>query len=237
MTLTQSEIRTTPSERVAPLKVIQNEQSLLVHEIFLSLQGESTYAGLPCVFIRTTGCHLRCGYCDTAHAFYKGSHISVEDVITRVKTYKTNLVELTGGEPLLQKNTPQLLTRLCDEGLEVLLETSGAVGLDKVDRRVKVILDVKTPASGEQARNVWKNFKLIWPGCEIKFVICDRNDFEFAVSTIAKYQLVNRFPIHLSPAYETLKYATLAEWIIESRLPVRLNLQLHKIIWGDIPGV
>ncbi len=223
--------------RTMPLKNMRDKSALLVHEIFLSIQGESSFAGLPCVFVRTTACHLRCSYCDTEHAFYAGSEMTLEEITDKVKNFGIPLVEITGGEPLLQKSTFTLMQTLCDLGFMVLLETSGGVSIDKVDRRVHVILDVKTPGSGEHERNVWSNFELIWPGCEIKFVICDREDYLFAKNILQKFDLAMRCHVLFSHEAKTMNATKLAEWIIEDRLPVRFQTQLHKFLWGDKTGV
>jgi len=224
------------AERIAPLKVLEDDQTLLVHEIYTSLQGESTHAGLPCVFIRLTGCHLRCGYCDTAHAFSDGVTMQVDKVLQAVLSQQIPMVELTGGEPLLQKGAFELLAQLCEKGLVVLLETSGAVSIEKVDRRVRVILDIKTPGSGEAHRNIEKNTSLLWPGCEVKFVICDRTDFDWACQWLQTHEIPEGVPILFSPEAEQLPPENLAEWILEAKLDVRFQIQMHKVLWGDAQG-
>ena len=226
----------TPAERVAPLKVLTDDDHVLVHEIYSSIQGESTHAGKPCVFIRLTGCHLRCVYCDTEHAFSEGTPLPLVEVLSQVRTQQIPLVELTGGEPLLQKGAFKLMRDLCDEGHTVLLETSGAVSIEKVDRRVKVILDVKTPGSGEEKRNINKNIELLWPGCELKFVLCDRADFDWARQWIREHDIPAHIPILFSPEAEQLSPTQLATWITEYQLPVRFQIQLHKILWGNQRG-
>jgi 7-carboxy-7-deazaguanine synthase len=205
--------------------------SLVVHEIYRSLQGESTWVGLPCVFIRLTACHLRCGYCDTPHAFHDGETLALDGVLARALALGDSLVELTGGEPLLQPEVYALMTRLADAGRTVLLETSGAVPIDQVDPRVHVILDVKTPGSGEVAANLWGNLALIKPKDEIKFVICDRRDFDWSVEQVRAHDLVARCPVLFSPVFGRVNPTELAAWVLESRLPVRLQIQLHKILW------
>lgn len=224
------------SERIAPLKGIKDENSLLVHEIYASIQGESTYAGVPCVFIRLTGCHLRCTYCDTEHAFEQGSLRTLNQIIDEVTAMQIPLVELTGGEPLLQKNALKLMRQLCDLGHKVLLETSGATSIEKVDPRVKVIMDVKTPGSGESARNLEKNVPLLWSGCELKFVICDRRDYEWAKEWISQHDIPSHIPLLFSPEAEKQSPQELVEWIMADKLPVRFQLQMHKVLWGQEQG-
>jgi 7-carboxy-7-deazaguanine synthase len=205
--------------------------SLVVHEIYRSLQGESTFVGLPCVFIRLTACHLRCGYCDTPHAFMEGQTRTVDEIFDAAIELGDNLVELTGGEPLLQPEVHPLMTRLADAGRTVLLETSGAIDIAPVDPRVHVILDLKTPGSGEEAANCWGNLSLLKPSDEVKFVICDRNDFEWSVDVVRRYDLVERCPILFSPAFGQVNPTELAAWILENKLAVRLQIQQHKILW------
>jgi 7-carboxy-7-deazaguanine synthase len=207
--------------------------TLVVHEIYRSLQGESTFAGLPCVFVRLTACHLRCVYCDTPHAFHQGETLSLDEVLARTLDLARpgDIVEVTGGEPLLQAEVYPLMARLADAGKTVLLETSGAVATDRVDPRVRVILDLKTPGSGEVAANVWANLDRLQPTDEVKFVICDRADFDWAASTIRAYRLHERCPVLLSAAFGRVAPTELAAWTLDSGLPVRLQVQLHKILW------
>jgi 7-carboxy-7-deazaguanine synthase len=204
---------------------------LMVHEIYRSLQGESTYAGLPCVFVRLTACHLRCEYCDTPHAFNQGMPMTLDEVVARVRVLETDLVEITGGEPLLQAEVFPLMTRLADGGKTVLLETSGAIDTTPVDSRVHIILDVKTPGSGEVQANCWSNLDRLRPTDEVKFVICDRADFEWAEKVVREYRLTWRCPVLFSPSFGQTDATELARWVLETRLPVRLQLQLHKILW------
>jgi 7-carboxy-7-deazaguanine synthase len=225
------------SDRIIALKNISNKDNILIHEIYDSLQGESTYAGLPCIFIRTTACHLRCSYCDTKHAFYKGKEYNVDTLIDKVNSYNIPLVEITGGEPLLQNNVYTLLSRLCSLNYTVLLETSGAVSIKNVDRRVKIILDVKTPGSKEVNRNVWSNLEILWQGCEVKFVICNQEDYQFAKNIINEFDLINKCVVLFSPEAKTMNKAELAFWIIKDKLNVRMQVQLHKVIWGNKSGV
>jgi 7-carboxy-7-deazaguanine synthase len=212
--------------------------SLVVHEIYRSIQGESTFAGLPCVFIRLTACHLRCGYCDTPHAFHRGTTLTLDDVEAQALALGGDLVEITGGEPLLQAEVFPLMRRLAEAGRTVLLETSGALDISPVDPRVRVILDVKTPGSGEVEANLWSNLALLKPSDEVKFVVCDRSDFDWAVEQIRARRLTERCPVLVSEAYGRIEPAELAAWILETGLPLRLQLQLHKLIWGpDALGV
>jgi 7-carboxy-7-deazaguanine synthase len=211
--------------------------SLRITEIFYSLQGETRTMGLPTVFIRLTGCPLRCSYCDTAYAFEGGAQWNLHDILRTVATYQPRYVTVTGGEPLAQPNVFPLLEQLCQAGYEVSLETGGAMPIDKVDHRAITILDLKTPASGEMARNHYENIAHLKKADQVKFVICDRQDYEWARLQIDILNLVNRVSdILFSPAALQLEPATLANWILEDRLSVRMQLQLHKLIWGDERG-
>jgi 7-carboxy-7-deazaguanine synthase len=205
--------------------------TLVIHEIYRSLQGESTFAGLPCVFVRLTACHLRCVYCDTPHAFNQGETMTLDDVVARALALGDDLVEITGGEPLLQPEVYPLMSRLTDAGKTVLLETSGAVDTSRVDPRVRVILDLKTPGSGEVEANVWSNIERLEPTDELKFVLCDRADFDWAVTVVREHRLTERCPVLFSAAFGQVNPTELAAWILESRLAVRLQLQQHKILW------
>jgi 7-carboxy-7-deazaguanine synthase len=220
----------------AALKLPATER-LKVNEIFYSLQGESTRAGQPCVLVRLTGCHLRCGWCDTAYAFYEGEWLSRDEVLERVAAFGCPLVELTGGEPLLQPGALPLLAALCDAGYEVLLETSGAVDIAAVDPRVRRIVDVKCPGSGEAERNLWSNLDLLRPTDELKLVLADEADYRWARDLVLGRQLHRRCAVHFSPVAGALPPDSLAEWILRDRLPVRLQLQLHKLLWGAARGV
>jgi len=204
-----------------------------VCEIFTSIQGESSYAGLPCTFIRMTGCNLRCSYCDTVYAYHEGKELSEEDIIREVRHAGTSLVEITGGEPLLQKEVLRLVKRLLDEGYMVLIETNGSMNIKEVDKRAVVILDIKTPGSGMSERMDLSNIKDIKNTDEIKFVITDRNDYEWSKEIIFRYRLADRCRLLMSPAYSILLPEMLARWMIEDRLQARLNLQIHKYIYGD----
>ncbi|OQW30285.1 MAG: 7-carboxy-7-deazaguanine synthase [Nitrospira sp. SG-bin1] len=209
-----------------------------VTEIFHSVQGESTFAGLPCVFVRLTGCPLRCTWCDTDYAFFGGTDLSIDDILDTVRSYGCRLVEVTGGEPLAQPDAGTLLQRLCREGFMVLLETSGAVDTTAVDPSVRIILDVKCPGSGMTERMHWPNVERLRPQDEAKFVIQDRRDYEWAKGILDRFRLTDRCPVLFSPVFGTLDSRRLAEWILADRLPIRLQLQLHKHIWApDMRGV
>jgi 7-carboxy-7-deazaguanine synthase len=213
---------------------------LRITEIFLSIQGESTHAGRPCAFVRLTGCPMRCVWCDSEYTFTGGERLSFEEIFARLKDFGCNLVEITGGEPLAQKNVFPFITGLCDAGYEVLIETGGFVSTEKVDERAKIILDVKCPASGESDRNHWANLeRLRADKDEVKFVIADLNDWEFARKTIEEYDLENRArAVLISPVFGIENLPEIAETVSRSGLKVRLNLQLHKYIWGaDVHGV
>lgn len=204
---------------------------LKVNEIFYSIQGEGTAAGLPCVFIRLTYCNLRCTYCDTEYAFYEGKDFSIPQIIDEVKKINCNLVEVTGGEPLMQKETFDLLTQLCDNKFNVMLETGGSISIAKVDKRVKIIMDVKCPSSGMVNKNLYENISFLKKEDEVKFVIGDREDFNWAKDILVQYQLDKKCSILFSPVFDKIEYDQLVNWILEDRLPVRFQLQLHKFIW------
>lgn len=209
-----------------------------VTEIFHSIQGESSYAGQPCVFVRLTGCPLRCTWCDTEYAFYGGTEQPIEQILAKIDSYGCQLVEVTGGEPLAQPETFPLITGLCDRGYQVLIETSGAIDIAPVDRRAHIILDVKCPGSGMTDRMYWPNLNQLTMKDEAKFVLADRKDYDWARQTIAQYELTGRCPVLMSPVFGSLEPRLLAEWVLADRLPVRFQLQLHKIIWApDMRGV
>ena len=214
-----------------------SEKTLRISEIFFSLQGETRTVGLPTVFVRLTGCPLRCVYCDTAYAFEGGQLMSLDAIVTAVAEYQPHFVTVTGGEPLAQPNAIPLLKMLCDAGYAVSLETGGAMAIDEVDTRVSRVVDLKTPASGELSRNRYENIVQLTSNDQIKFVLCDRTDYEWARMQIDQYQLQDKVSdILFSPSFGQLSYRDLADWIIADNLPVRMQLQLHKIIWGDERG-
>lgn len=219
-----------PVSRLLPL-ASKPVGSLMVHEIYRSLQGESAYAGLPCVFVRLTACDLRCTWCDTPHAFNQGSLMSLDDVVAQVRSFETPIVELTGGEPLLQAECLTLMARLADQGHTVLLETSGSQNVAPVDLRVHIIMDLKCPDSGEFERNLWANLDHLKPSDEIKFVIASERDFRWAESTVREHRLDRRFRPLFSPVFSSVTPLQLANWVLDSRLNVRMQLQLHKQIW------
>lgn len=204
---------------------------LLVHEIYKSVQGESTFAGLPCVFVRLSVCDARCSWCDTPHAFNQGELWTVDDVVKRVLELKCPVVEITGGEPLLQVEVLDLMNRLVDADLTVLLETSGLAPIEAVDPRVHIIMDLKCPDSGEADNNCWENLDRLKPTDQVKFVVASRGDFDWAVRVIREHSLQDRFTVLISPAFGLVEPRELAEWILESGLQVRLHLQLHKYVW------
>ena len=210
--------------------------TLRINEIFFSLQGESSRVGLPTVFIRLTGCPLRCGYCDTAYAFTGGQNMSISVVLDKVADYKPRFVTVTGGEPLAQKTCLSLLSTLCDAGYSVSLETSGALDVSHVDSRVSKVMDLKTPGSGEMEKNLWANLDYLTSQDELKFVLCDEKDYQWAAEVIKLYDLSQKCPILFSPVHGELDPALLAAWILRDHLPVRLQIQMHKLLWGDGPG-
>jgi 7-carboxy-7-deazaguanine synthase len=218
------------AQRLRPLQGKPPGQ-LLIHEVYRSVQGESTFAGLPCVFVRLAVCDARCVWCDTPHAFTQGEARTLDELIEQVRGYQCPLVEITGGEPLLQEEVFELMTRLADLGLTVLLETSGAHDLARVDPRVHIIMDLKCPDSGECPGNRWENLSLLKPSDEIKFVLASRRDFDWAAETIRRHRLDGRFTVLLSPVFGAVEPVHLAEWLLASGLQVRLQLQLHKYIW------
>jgi len=209
---------------------------LRVTEIFLSLQGEAQSVGWPTVFVRLTGCPLRCRYCDTAYAFHGGEWRSCAQVLAEVGRHRVRHVCVTGGEPLAQKNCLSLLTRLCDAGYRVSIETSGALAVDAIDPRVVRVIDLKTPGSGESDRNLIGNLAVLRPEDAVKFVICDREDYEWSKRMLDEHKLADRCEVLFSPSWQQLDAVTLAGWILADELPVRFQLQLHKLIWGDVPG-
>jgi 7-carboxy-7-deazaguanine synthase len=215
---------------------MKSATTLKITEIFYSLQGETKTMGLPTTFVRLTGCPLRCGYCDTAYAFHGGQTMTLEAIIAAVQAYPTRYVTVTGGEPLAQANCKELLQKLCDLGLQVSLETSGALPIAGVDPRVSRVVDVKTPGSGEVTKNLLANHAELTAHDQVKFVICDRNDYLWAKDYLHQHPKLLDCPCFFSPCYPTLSLTDLANWIVADRLQVRLQVQLHKIIWGDVPG-
>ena len=210
--------------------------TLRVSEIFFSLQGEASRVGLPTVFVRLTGCPLRCVYCDTEYAFSGGETQTLDAILARVRAFPTRHVTVTGGEPLAQRACFDLLTRLCDAGLDVSLETSGALDISPVDARVARIVDLKTPASGEVARNLWSNIGHLTPRDEVKFVLADAEDYAWAVEQIHQHRLTERCPVLFSAVHGQLSPTQLADWILRDGLPVRLQVQLHKLLWTEARG-
>ena len=211
---------------------------LKVNEIFHSIQGESRHAGRPCVFVRLTGCNLRCTWCDTTYAFEEGIDLSVRFGLERIAPYATRYVLITGGEPLVQEGATDLIGELCDRGYEVAVETGGSLDISSVDRRAMLVMDLKCPGSGMSQKNRWENMALLKPTDEVKFVLADRADYDWARDAIARHRLSDRCGVLLSPVHGALQPRSLAEWILADRLPVRLQLQIHKYIWPpDLRGV
>ena len=212
------------------------DAQLRITEIFYSLQGETSRVGLPTVFIRLTGCPLRCTYCDTAYAFTGGHNMSVADILGQVAEYAPHYVTVTGGEPLAQKNCLPLLRELCDAGYGVSLETGGALDIGAVDARVMRVVDIKTPASGEETKNRWENMSFLTKLDEIKFVLCDESDYLWAKEMLQQHNLPEKCPVLFSPVHNALNATQLAGWILRDRLPVRMQVQLHKLLWNSAPG-
>lgn len=216
--------------------VALKSERLRINEIFHSLQGEADAVGFRTVFVRLTGCPLRCQYCDTEYAFHAGDWFDIDAILERVRAFGARHVCVTGGEPLAQPNCLKLLTRLCDSGFEVSLETSGAMDIAAVDSRVARVVDVKTPGSRESARNLAQNFALLTPRDQVKFVICSREDFDWSKAYLREHAIGDRCQVLFSPSYAQVSATSLAEWILADRLDVRFQLQLHKVLWGDVPG-
>lgn len=218
--------------QVDEVAALPESERLKVNEIFYSIQGESTFAGRPCVLVRLTGCQMRCSWCDTEYSFHEGAWMRIDDVITEVLAFDCPLAEVTGGEPLLQPGVHPLMSRLCDRGLVVLLETGGGLDISGVDSRVRRIVDLKCPASGEAANNHWPNLDELRSTDEVKFVLADRGDYEWARHAIREHRIDRRCTIHLSPVWDALEPAKLASWVLEDGLPARVSVQLHKALWG-----
>lgn len=227
--------REQPGDRERPSEIVQAER-LKITEVFLSIQGESRSVGWPTVFIRLTGCPLRCTYCDTAYAFHGGEWRAIPELVDEARRHGVRHVCVTGGEPLAQKRCLALLRALCDAGFEVSLETSGALDVSGVDPRVSIVLDLKTPDSGEAKRNRLENLPLLQAKDQVKLVVCSRADYDWAKAMVAEHGLASRSEVLFSPAFGQLAARVLADWIVEDRLPVRFQLQLHKQLWGDEPG-
>lgn len=213
-----------------------NQKKLRITEIFYSLQGESNTVGIPTVFVRLTGCPLRCGYCDTEYAFHGGQWMEFSEILNQIKRYKTSYVTITGGEPLAQKPCLDLLVDLCDTHYKVSLETSGALDISKVDKRVVKVMDLKTPGSGETQKNLWQNLHYLHSDDQVKFVICDEADYQWSKSVITEHQLARRCEILMSPSAGQQDPTQLANWILADQLSVRMQVQLHKILWQGAPG-
>lgn len=210
--------------------------TLKVNEIFFSIQGETSRVGLPTIFIRLTGCPLRCEYCDTEYAFYEGNMMKLDDIMKKLTAYEAKHVTVTGGEPLAQKNCRTLLTLICEAGYDVSLETSGAQDIRNIDNRVARIVDLKTPASGEADKNLYDNLQYLTSHDQVKFVICDREDYLWSKEKLLTYKLNDQCDVLFSGSHGDLQPSQLADWILQDQLPVRLQIQLHKYLWGDVPG-
>jgi 7-carboxy-7-deazaguanine synthase len=206
--------------------------TLVINEIFHSIQGESSHTGRPCVFVRLTYCNIRCSYCDTEYAFYEGKQMQIDEIVDSVRSFHCQLVEITGGEPLFQPNIHELMNRLCDEGFEVLLETGGSIDIGNIDPRVKRIVDIKTPSSNMMKTNKWDNILHLKAGDEVKFVIGNRHDYEWAKQKISEYRIDNRCIVLMSAVFNELEPVRLIEWILADKLNVRFQLQAHKYIWS-----
>lgn len=210
---------------------VEKSNTLRINEIFFSIQGESSYAGMPCIFIRLTYCNIRCSFCDTQYAFFEGEYKSFDNILSEIKKYNCSLVEITGGEPLVQKNVLPFMTILCDSDYEVLIETGGHMDISGIDARIKRIMDIKCPGSGESDKNYWQNLDFIKETDQIKFVIGDQVDYDWAKDIIDKYNLFGKCPILMSPNFNKISNKTLTEWILADQLDVRFQLQMHKYIW------
>lgn len=221
--------------RNAPIETVTAER-LRIAEIFYSLQGEARTVGIPTAFVRLTGCPLRCGYCDTEYAFYGGQWLEIDEILARVHAFTPRYVTVTGGEPLAQRPCRGLLTALCDQNYEVSLETSGALDVADIDPRVSIVMDLKTPGSGEERKNLYTNLAQLARKDQLKFVICDRADYEWSRAKLDEYHLSDICEVLFSPCHGQLSPTDLAEWILQDRLPVRMQIQLHKLLWNDARG-
>ncbi len=230
------EVAADPAASAMSVAMSDTADRLRLTEIFCSLQGESRTVGWPTVFVRLTGCPLRCGYCDTAYAFHGGDWWSIDAILSEVASHGVRHVCVTGGEPLAQKRCLPLLGALCDAGYEVSLETSGALDIAPVDARVHRVMDLKTPGSGEVSRNLWANLAALGANDQVKFVICSRADYDWARDVICRENLASRCEVLISPSHAQVDPTALADWIVRDRLPVRFQLQLHKVLWGNQPG-
>ena len=217
-------------------RILENDPKLKIKEIFYSIQGEASFSGWPTVFVRLTGCPLRCVYCDTAYAFQGGDWMDFDQIVSKVDAYACPRITITGGEPLAQKNSLALMTVMCDRGWQVSLETSGAIDISEVDPRVCKVLDIKTPGSGEAERHLDSNHAYLTSQDQIKFVICDHDDYTWCKQKILRQKLDQLCTVWLSPSAGQMSARSLAEWILADQLPVRLQIQLHKVLWGDEPG-
>jgi 7-carboxy-7-deazaguanine synthase len=213
---------------------LRGNSCLKINEIFYSIQGESSLMGRPCVFVRLTYCNLRCSYCDTEYAFYEGTELSLDEIIDEVEKYKCNLVEITGGEPLIQENVHNLMKELCDKDYLVMIETAGSLPIQTIDKRVKVIMDLKTPSSGMADKNLYENIQFLKRIDEVKFVIGTREDYEWSKKKMNEYDLLNKVTVLMGPVFERVNNIDLASWILEDRLNVRFQLQMHKYIWDPL---
>ncbi|MFC1665079.1 7-carboxy-7-deazaguanine synthase QueE [Pseudomonadota bacterium] len=216
--------------------LVDSHAGLRITEIFYSLQGETRTVGLPTVFVRLTGCPLRCGYCDTVYAFTGGTRMNFSDILDKVGEFEPKYVTVTGGEPLAQPACLPLLNHLCDQNYQVSLETSGALDISKVDSRVAIVLDLKTPASGEENQNLYENIEYLRSKDTVKFVLCDRSDYEWSRNKLNQFNIGQTCEVLFSPVNPGLNATALAQWILDDRLPVRLQLQVHKLLWGNVPG-
>lgn len=216
----------------------KEKNNLKINEIFYSIQGESSFAGFPCVFVRLTYCNLRCSFCDTEYAFFEGTEMPIDEIVEKVSEYDCRLVEITGGEPLIQANVHPLMTKLINNGFQVLLETAGHMDISQVDEKVHRIMDIKCPTSNESDKMLWENINYLTKNDEVKFVIGDKTDFDYAIGVISKYKLNDKCSVLLSPVFNKIDNLKLAGWMLENKVPARMQMQMHKFIWHpDTRGV